>query len=100
MLRDPVALRARGSVVQVRGRACGLVKQGSGWVVGDGLVATNAHVIAGQDDTRLIPPGGPSLPAEPVYVDAATTSPCCARPVSACARCPWATRPAPPSRSC
>jgi S1-C subfamily serine protease len=70
VLGDPVALRARGSVVQVRGRACGLVKQGSGWVVGDGLVATNAHVIAGQDDTRLIPPGGPSLAAEPVFVDA------------------------------
>ena len=34
VLRDPVALRARESVVQVRGRACGLVKQGSGWVVG------------------------------------------------------------------
>src|SRR5262245_52579193 len=70
VLRDPVALGARGSVVQVRGRACGLVKQGSGWVVGDGLVATNAHVIAGEDDTLLIPPGGPSLPAEPVFVDA------------------------------
>jgi S1-C subfamily serine protease len=70
VLRDPVALRARGSVVQVRGRACGLVKQGSGWVAGDGLVVTNAHVIAGQDDTRLITAGGPSVPAQPVYVDA------------------------------
>ena len=70
VLRDPVALRARGSVVQVRGRACGLVKQGSGWVADDGLVVTNAHVIAGQDDTRLIPPAGPSVAAEPVYVDA------------------------------
>jgi uncharacterized membrane protein required for colicin V production len=69
VLRDPVALRARGSVVEVRGRACGLVKQGSGWVAGDGLVATNAHVIAGQDDTRLVRPGGPSLAAQPVFVD-------------------------------
>ena len=70
VLRDPVALRARMSVVQVRGRACGLVKQGSGWVAGDGLVVTNAHVIAGQDDTRLIPPSGPSVAAQPVYVNA------------------------------
>ena len=70
MLRDPVALRARGSVVQIRGRGCGLVKQGSGWVVADDLVATNAHVIAGEDDTRLIPPGGRSLDAQPVFVDA------------------------------
>ncbi len=33
-------------------------------------MVTNAHVIAGQDDTRLIPPSGPSVAAEPVYVDA------------------------------
>jgi uncharacterized membrane protein required for colicin V production len=70
VLGGPMALRARGSVVQVRGRACGLVKQGSGWVAGDDLVATNAHVIAGQDDTRLTRPGGPSLAAQPVFVDA------------------------------
>ena len=70
VLQNPVALGARGSVVQVRGRACGLVKQGSGWVVRDDLVATNAHVIAGQDDTSLMVPGGASLAAEPVYVDA------------------------------
>jgi S1-C subfamily serine protease len=69
VLQNPVALRARGSVVQVRGRACGLVKQGSGWVVRDDLVATNAHVVAGQDDTSLTVPGGASLAAEPVYVD-------------------------------
>ena len=70
VLQNPVALGARGSVVQVRGRACGLLKQGSGWVVGDGLVATNAHVIAGQEETFLLRPGGPTIPAEPVYVDA------------------------------
>ena len=70
VLRNPVAQRARRSVVQIRGRGCGLVKQGSGWVVADDLVATNAHVIAGEDDTRLIPPGGRSLDAQPVFVDA------------------------------
>lgn len=70
VLADPVALRARGAVVQIRGRACGLVKQGSGWVAADGLVATNAHVIAGEDDTRVIAPGGAALAAQPVYVDA------------------------------
>ena len=68
--RDPTARRAGTRVVQLRGRACGLVKQGSGWVIGEGLVATNAHVIAGQADTEAILPGGSVLDAEPVYVDA------------------------------
>ena len=101
VLRDPVALRARGSVVQVRGRACGLVKQGSGWVVGDDLVATNAHVIAGQDDTLLIAPGGPSLAAEPVFVDARNDVALLRVPgLGLRAPAAWPTPPAPPSRSC
>ena len=36
------------------GTACGLGVEGSGWVAGDGLVVTNAHVVAGQDDTRVL----------------------------------------------
>lgn len=70
VLASPGARRARGAVVELRGRACGLVKQGSGWVAADGLIATNVHVIAGQADTRVLVPGGASLAAEPVYVDA------------------------------
>ncbi len=65
------ARRARGSVVELRGRACGVIKQGTGWAIADDLIATNAHVIAGQDDTQALVPGGPSLATEPVYVDAA-----------------------------
>jgi S1-C subfamily serine protease len=49
--RDPDVRRAGGSVVRILGTACGLGVSGSGWVVRDGLVVTNAHVIAGQDDT-------------------------------------------------
>jgi S1-C subfamily serine protease len=71
VLQSPGARRAQGAVVELRGRACGLVKQGSGWVVADGLVATNAHVIAGQEDTEALVPGAGSLEAEPVYVDPA-----------------------------
>jgi S1-C subfamily serine protease len=33
------------------------------------LVATNAHVIAGQRDTQVLSPGGQTLPARVVYVD-------------------------------
>jgi S1-C subfamily serine protease len=69
VLRDPAAAAARGSVVQIRTRGCGLITQGSGWVIADGLVATNAHVIAGEEEARLFAPDGRSLAAQPVYVD-------------------------------
>ena len=62
---------ARGSVVRVLGTACGLRVQGSGWVAGDGLVVTNAHVVAGQRDTALQVRGiGPRHPARVVVFDA------------------------------
>jgi len=51
--RDPDVRRAERSVVRVLGTACGLGVQGSGWVAGDGVVVTNAHVVAGQDDTSV-----------------------------------------------
>ncbi len=37
----------RASVVKVEGQGCGGVVEGSGFVVGSNLVATNAHVVAG-----------------------------------------------------
>lgn len=44
---------ASASVVKVAGTACGVGVMGSGWVVAPGFVVTNAHVVAGQDDTRV-----------------------------------------------
>jgi hypothetical protein len=68
--RDPDVRAAARSVVRVLGTACGLGVQGSGWVAGDGLVVTNAHVVAGQDDTTIQPQGeGPSVDAEAVWYD-------------------------------
>jgi S1-C subfamily serine protease len=40
-------LRAEGSTVQVEGAGCGVIQEGSGFVVAPGLVVTNAHVVAG-----------------------------------------------------
>ena len=69
--RDPQVRAAARSVVRVLGTACGLGVQGSGWVAGNGLVVTNAHVIAGQDDTTIqVGGGGPRQDAQAVYVDA------------------------------
>lgn len=67
---NAAAARAQGSIVQLRGRACGLLKQGSAWVVADDLLATNVHVVAGQSDTRALLPGGRALSARAVHIDA------------------------------
>lgn len=37
----------RASVLKIEGQGCGGIVEGSGFVVGDDLVATNAHVVAG-----------------------------------------------------
>lgn len=68
--RDPEVRAAGESVVRVLGTACGLGVQGSGWIAGDGIVVTNAHVVAGQDDTVVDVGGdGGELDAEPIWFD-------------------------------
>ncbi len=68
---DPDVRRASRSVVRVLGTACGLGVEGSGWVAAPGLVVTNAHVIAGEDDTTVNTIDGASLEAVPVRYDPA-----------------------------
>jgi S1-C subfamily serine protease len=68
--RDPEVAAAGRSVVKVLGTACGVGVEGSGWVAADGLVVTNAHVVAGQDDTRVLLRGSePGLDAQAVAFD-------------------------------
>ena len=68
--RDPQVRAAGRSVVRVLGTACGLGVEGSGWVARPGVVVTNAHVVAGQDDTTVQIQGeGPRLDAEPIWFD-------------------------------
>ena len=67
---DPQVDAAARSVVKVLGTACGLGVEGSGWVAGDGIVITNAHVVAGQEDTRVLLRGEePGIDAEAVHFD-------------------------------
>jgi S1-C subfamily serine protease len=69
--RAPGVRAASRSVVRVIGTACGLAIEGSGWVAAPDLVVTNAHVVAGEQDTTVEVGGGsPSLPAQPVAFDA------------------------------
>ena len=68
--RDADVRQARRGVVRVLGSACGFGVQGSGWVAGGGLIVTNAHVIAGQDDTTVQVEGrGPAFAAQAVWID-------------------------------
>jgi len=65
-LSDPAVF----STVKVLGTACTNEQEGSGFVVGPGLVATNAHVIAGEGpgSTQVLV-GGTPYGATPVYFD-------------------------------
>ena len=68
--RDPQVRAAGRSVVRVLGTACGLGVQGSGWVARRGIVVTNAHVVAGQDDTTVQLGGdGASVDAQAIWYD-------------------------------
>ena len=68
--RDPDVKRAADGVVKVLGTACGLGVEGSGWIARPGLVVTNAHVVAGEDDTVVRLHGtGPDLHAQAVAFD-------------------------------
>jgi S1-C subfamily serine protease len=68
--RDPGVRSASRSVVRVLGTACGLAIEGSGWVAAPGLVVTNAHVVAGEQDTSVQVAGQPpGLPAQAVVFD-------------------------------
>ena len=51
--RDPEVAAAGRSVVRILGTACGLGVSGTGWVAAPGVVVTNAHVVAGQEDTTV-----------------------------------------------
>ncbi len=51
LAQDPEVLAAKEGVVRVTGTACGLGVEGSGWLAAPGLVVTNAHVVAGEEDT-------------------------------------------------
>jgi S1-C subfamily serine protease len=50
---DPGVRAASHSVVRVLGTACGLEIEGSGWVADPGVVVTNAHVVAGEQNTTV-----------------------------------------------
>ena len=51
--RDPDVEAAGRSIVRVLSNVCGLGVAGSGWVAAPGIVVTNAHVVAGSNNTSV-----------------------------------------------
>jgi S1-C subfamily serine protease len=68
-LSEAQAREIARSVVRVEGVACRRIQNGSGFVVGEGLVATNAHVVAGQSSTDLVRNDGSRVEARVVAFD-------------------------------
>lgn len=61
---------ATASTVRVNSTGCGRRYVGSGWTVAEGLVATNAHVVAGADEITVRRPDGQVRDAQVVRFDA------------------------------
>lgn len=73
LARDPAVLAARESIVKVMADAprCGRGMEGTGFVIADDRVLTNAHVVAGSSSTTVETETG-TLDAEVVGYDAET----------------------------
>ncbi len=63
---------ALDSVVQILVARCSAGGAGSGFVIGDGRVMTNAHVVEGASRVRVLTRGGERLDARVVQFDQAT----------------------------
>ncbi|MCD2193474.1 MarP family serine protease [Actinomycetospora endophytica] len=76
LVQDPVVQRARASVLKIKGRApsCSRALEGSGFVIGNERVMTNAHVVAGTNEVSVEVPqsggGSETESARVVYYDA------------------------------
>lgn len=66
----PAVLQAAiASTVEVQGPACGRIQEGSGFVVEPGVIATNAHVVAGEGSTTVITAAGKRVKATVTLFD-------------------------------
>lgn len=68
-LSEATADSVKRSTVKVEASACSRVQDGSGAVIGDHLVVTNAHVVAGGKDVTVLTSRGRALDATVVAFD-------------------------------
>lgn len=71
IVRDPDVRAAIRSVVRVEVEACQGVIGGSGWIAADGIVATTAHLVVGEDPDITVRIGGEGEvhTATPIWFD-------------------------------
>lgn len=65
----PGVVHAAQSVVKVASLGCGGLVTGSGFPVGTGYIATNAHVVSGTSAHTILTPGGAEMQATVIYFD-------------------------------
>ena len=63
------AARVEASTLRVEGQACDRIQEGTAFVVAPNLVVTNAHVVAGERDTRVTDLDGRRLDTTVVAFD-------------------------------
>jgi S1-C subfamily serine protease len=63
------ATRVTRSTVLVEGQACDRIQEGTGFVAGENLVVTNAHVVAGENHTHIVTSDGRRLETTVVAFD-------------------------------
>jgi uncharacterized membrane protein required for colicin V production len=64
--------RAQASTVRIAAPRCGGTQLGSGWIAGEGIVVTNAHVVAGPGPVDVDQTRGAELVGEVVLFDPET----------------------------
>jgi S1-C subfamily serine protease len=70
-LEEAIHQRVVQSTVKVTGEACRRIQEGSGFVAMPNMVVTNAHVVAGEDDSDVVLSDGSRLDATVVAFDPA-----------------------------
>lgn len=64
-----VVEQATAATANVEAEGCGVLYEGSAWVVGEELMVTNAHVVAGATSVEVLPAGGQRMAATVVAFD-------------------------------
>lgn len=92
----PALRQASDSVTRITANvpACRATSSGSGFVIGEGLIMTNAHVVAGAQAVVVEAPGDLPRTATVVYFDAETDIAVLAAPEVEAAALPFSVTPA------